>query len=330
MGSDPTFPTPYTRVFPHDSADAHPSDQDTSRRRRPRWACPFRRTSYRRRALDARLLRKSTLEERRRGAGVIRQEWRTWLRVLLSRLYQQKFDLPPGALIEFDNLHRLNPEVPKIFFTHDNYLRDFTGHDGEKRAYRGTPVVLLARDPIDVAVSQYFQWQHRMRPHKMLINRYPHADSGISMHEFVSGKAAGAPKVIGFLNDWAESFTVLETLLLVRYEDMRANTHMQLRRVVDFLGTIATDEEIDDAVQYASFENMRKREAQASHESERLAATDRDNPDSYKSRRGKVGGYRDYFTEEEIAALKRIQFSQLDPAYGYATRMATTPQSMSD
>lgn len=255
---------------------------------------------------------------------------RTWLRVLLSRLYQQKFDLPPGALVEFDNLHRLNPEVPKIFFTHDNYLRDFTGDDGEKRAYRGTPVVLLARDPIDVAVSQYFQWQHRMRPHKMLINRYPRVDSGISMHEFVSGEAAGAPKVIGFLNDWAESFTVLETLLLVRYEDMRANTHMQLRRVVDFLGTIATDAEIDDAVQYASFENMRKRETQASHESERLAATDRDNPDSYKSRRGKVGGYRDYFTEEEIAALKRIQFSQLDPAYGYATRMATTTQSMSD
>jgi hypothetical protein len=43
-----------------------------------------------------------------------------------------------------------------------------------------------------------------------------------------------------------------------------------------------------------------------------------------------VGGYRDYFTEEEIAALKRIQFSQLDPAYGYATRMAKTTQSMSD
>ncbi|MEJ2130222.1 MAG: sulfotransferase domain-containing protein [Gammaproteobacteria bacterium] len=255
---------------------------------------------------------------------------RTWLRVLLSRLYQRKFDLPTDALIEFDNLHRLNPAMPKIFFTHDNYLRDFTGDGASKRAYQGKRVILLARNPTDVAVSQYFQWLHRMRPHKMFLNRYPAPDSAITMYQFVAGKAAGIPKIVRYLNDWARALTELDASLLVRYEDMRVNTHAQLRRILEFMGTEATDEEIDDAVRYASFENMRKREAEATNASDRLVAADRENPDSYKSRRGKVGGYHDYFTEEEIDALESLQSSQLDPAYGYGSTAATTAQSMGE
>ena len=252
---------------------------------------------------------------------------RTWLRVLLSRLYQAQHGLPSEMLIEFDNLHRLNATVPKIFFTHDNYLRDLTGDGAAKHAYRGKPVVLLARNPTDVAVSQYFQWQHRMRPHKMLLNRYPPTDSNISMYEFVSGASAGIPKITRFLNEWAAAFSTLDRLLIVRYEDMRADTQAQLRRIVEFLGTPATDGEIDDAVAYASFENMRKREAETSHESERLVAADRDNPDSFKSRRGKVGGFRDYFSEDQIKTLQSMQFSALDPVYGYGMPAAATTQS---
>lgn len=255
---------------------------------------------------------------------------RTWLRVLLSRFYQQKHGLAPGVLIEFDNLHRMNREVPKIFFTHDNYLRDFTGDEGSKAAYRGKRVVLLVRDPRDVAVSQYFQWLHRMRPHKMLINRYPPPDADISMFEFVSGEAAGIPKVVRFLNEWAQAFQYLDHLLLVRYEDMRANTPMQLRRILDFIGTPGSEAEISDAVEYASFENMRKREQGESHASERLTAIDRDNPDSFKSRRGKVGGYHDYFSDEQASTIERLQFSQLDPAFGYRIDAPTTTESMSD
>ncbi len=48
---------------------------------------------------------------------------RTWLRVMLSRFYQLAYDLPEGMMLEFDNLHRVNPAIPKVFFTHGNYLR---------------------------------------------------------------------------------------------------------------------------------------------------------------------------------------------------------------
>ena len=52
---------------------------------------------------------------------------RTWLRVMLSRFYQLRYGLAQRHLLSFDNLHNKNPAIPKIFFTHDNYLSDYVG-----------------------------------------------------------------------------------------------------------------------------------------------------------------------------------------------------------
>ncbi len=57
---------------------------------------------------------------------------RTWLRVMVSRLFQQMYGLPPHALIGFDNFHRMNNAIPRMFFTHDNYIGDYTGHTDSK------------------------------------------------------------------------------------------------------------------------------------------------------------------------------------------------------
>ena len=58
---------------------------------------------------------------------------RTWLRVMLSRFYQAKYNLPERSLIGFDNLHAKNRGVPRLFLTHDNYLKDFTGNANSKK-----------------------------------------------------------------------------------------------------------------------------------------------------------------------------------------------------
>ena len=49
----------------------------------------------------------------------------------------------------------------------------------------------------------------------------------------------------------------------------------------------------------------------------RMVPRDKDNPDSYKVRKGKVGGYRDYFTDEEVAAIDARLAETLDPLFGY-------------
>ena len=45
---------------------------------------------------------------------------------------------------------------------------------------------------------------------------------------------------------------------------------------------------------------------------------DKDNPNSYKVRRAKVGGYRDYFTDEEVAVIDRLVADTLDPLFHYS------------
>ena len=43
---------------------------------------------------------------------------------------------------------------------------------------------------------------------------------------------------------------------------------------------------------------------------------DKDNPQSFKVRKAKVGGYRDYFTDEQCAQLD-VMVAELDPIFGY-------------
>lgn len=246
---------------------------------------------------------------------------RTWLRVMLSRFYQVRHGLSERHLIGFDNLHLRNRAVPKIFFTHDNYTKDYTGNHDSKVDYAGKKVVLLVRHPADVAVSQFYQWQYRMKPNKVALNRYPERGRDIGMFEFVTREEAGLARAIDFLNGWAREAETSENLLVVRYEDMRAQPERVLGEILAFIGTPGSDDEVHEAVAFASFENMRKMETNSTFwlSGGRMKPRDRSNPESFKTRRGKVGGYRDYFDEREIAEIERLIADQLSPVFGYAT-----------
>jgi hypothetical protein len=81
----------------------------------------------------------------------------------------------------------------------------------------------------------------------------------------------------------------------------------------------ATDAQVNAAVDYSSYENMKKMEGaqQFRLAGGRMMPRDKDNPDSFKVRRAKVGGYRDYFTDEEVAAIDRRLAETLDPLFNY-------------
>ena len=245
---------------------------------------------------------------------------RTWLRVMLSRLYQQVYGLPDTALLGFDNFHHMNRAIPKIFFTHDNYIGDYTGNTDSKRDFAGTQVVLMVRDPRDVAVSQFFQWQHRMRPEKKRLNQYPPHNAEISPYDFVMDTGAGLPKVIEFMNLWAKEMQTLESVCLVRYEDLRREPIQWLTRVAEFLEISASADQLQEAVDYASYENMKKMESEQSFRLSggRMKPRDKANPDSYKVRRAKVGGYRDYFSDQQVQRINALVTERLDPVYGYS------------
>jgi hypothetical protein len=273
--------------------------------------------------------RKRLLERRIRGREEFRKlqkadcvvvsfgkSGRTWLRVMLSRYYQLRFGLSEKNLIGFDNLNRKNEGIPRIFFTHDNYLADFTGNVDTKRDFYDTKVVLLVRNPQDVAVSQFHQWKFRMKESKKAINKYPR-DSNLPIFDFVMGEAAGIPKICDFMNRWADEVPRMKNLLIIRYEDMRADTEANLQKIVEFLEGSADVDDVKSAVEFASVENMRKLETSSTFSSGRMQPGDKNNPDSFKVRRAKVGGYRDYFEDDQIERIDAMVKERLSPAFGY-------------
>jgi hypothetical protein len=107
--------------------------------------------------------------------------------------------------------------------------------------------------------------------------------------------------------------------LLVRYEDMRADTAGTLKRILDFVGTPGNDEQIRSAVEFASVENMRNMELKRTFwlSGSRMVAKDKDNPNSFKVRKAKVGGYRDYFDDAQVSELEAMVRKDLLPFYDF-------------
>ncbi|UCC57213.1 MAG: hypothetical protein JSU75_05660, partial [Gammaproteobacteria bacterium] len=53
---------------------------------------------------------------------------RTWLRIMISYLYHLAYGTPSEEIIDFDNLHRLKPEIPRIYFNRDTRIPAFSSH----------------------------------------------------------------------------------------------------------------------------------------------------------------------------------------------------------
>ncbi len=246
---------------------------------------------------------------------------RTWVRVMISRYYQLAYQLPDNMIMGFDNFHRMNRAIPKIFFTHDNYLRTYTGNVDSKKDFYDKKTVLLVRKPQDVAVSQFFQWKYRMRPAKKSMNKYPPHGADLSVYDFVKDPNQGLDHVVDFMNAWARELPNIKELLVVRYEDLRARPEQEMARIVQFLGMEPREELLRDTVEFASVENLRQKEKENYfwRSGSRVQARDVNDPNTFKVRKAKVGGYRDYFDDDQVAELDAMVDSRLMPVFGYTT-----------
>ena len=102
----------------------------------------------------------------------------TWLKVMISRLYQLRYNLPESKLINTAEFARKIPEIPRLAATNGYY--SYEGEVGKLLAVgapdnplRHKPVLFLARNPIDIAVSWYHQFTKRQsRAKQELINHW--------------------------------------------------------------------------------------------------------------------------------------------------------------
>jgi len=255
----------------------------------------------------------------------------TWLKVMLSRLYQVRHGLAANRLINTDELARKHPSIPRLaasngYYSYEGVIGDALAPDAPDNGLRHKPVLFIARNPLDIAVSWYFQFTLRQSAAKQeLINHFidhPIDRRTVEMWDFVRHSDIGLPSLIEFLNMWERNVNALDRGATIRYEDLRADPGSVLKRVVTLMDDDFSDEEIQEAVEFGSFDNLRQLESKGFFRQGGMKLRNPNDPNTFKVRRGKVGGYRDYFTEEQAAELEALVRERLSPTLGYSPASA--------
>ncbi len=254
----------------------------------------------------------------------------TWLRTLLTQLYALRDGISPRRVFTSDELDLQKPGLPRYLISNGYYSLEKILAD----AYRdkspilnGKKTVLLARNPGDVVVSWHRQYQNRTKAFKRELIE---ADVGgnidwqsLDRWSFIQRPELGLMAIIRYYNFWAEALCHRDDALILRYEDLRADTPGTLARLVEFLGESFTSDQLDQAVAFASVDNMRVLEREGYFQNASLRLRKGGATDALKVRRAKVGGYRDDLTPEQAAWVEQQVLSHSHPALGYGGAGAT-------
>jgi hypothetical protein len=240
---------------------------------------------------------------------------RTWLRAFVCAYFCKRFGL------EFT----LRPErygearIPQLIFSHDLFEHRTKGDLWDRlrgkylvprRELGQAKIILLVRDPRDCFVSLYLQ----------ITRRDPNAPTKLkqrSVSDMLRDRRLGVRAIIKTMNDWLNEFAGRENFALVRYESLRASPAEHFRDLLAFLGESEPEMPLfQEALEFSRFENMQKLEAAGAFDSKILHPGDVRDPESFKVRRGKVGGYREYLSleDQEYAA---DALTKLDSRFGY-------------
>lgn len=292
--------------------------------------------------LRYRLLADHYLERTRRADIVLIKHPKTgstWLRVMLFRLYQQKFGLPPRRVPKTDEMHRWDPAFPRFQVTNAHYgfeaeVRKWLDSDEGPKALANKKSLFLVRHPCDIAVSWYHKLTNRISSYKkeliLASLQHPIRLDDVSLAEFVQHPELGVPGIIEHLNWSIATLSRLSSVRLVRYEDLRAETARSLLEITDFFGEDFTNAQIEDAVVFGSFENMKELERQSYFVNHGLCMHASGRSDAFKVRSGRVGGFRGELSEHVADGLDELVRTRLLPELGYAagtlrTRERTAP-----
>jgi len=242
---------------------------------------------------------------------------RTWLRVFLhayfSAVNRSEFTL------DAKEFFARCAGAPRFVFTHDAWaylngrrVRDrITGKPLiPRRAAREKRVLMLARDPRDVMVSLFFQLSKR-------VHRY-----GGDLPEMIRHKGVGIHRIVAVMNGWLGEWGGSGSFKLVRYEDCRHRPEESFREILKFIGCREVDESaLAHAIEFSSFENMKALEASGGIQNKKIGPANERDPESFKVRRGLVGGFTEYLAAEDIRYVEEAM-QALDRRFGYEPKAA--------
>jgi hypothetical protein len=224
----------------------------------------------------------------------------TWTRFLVCNL------INPDDPVNFA---QLESRIPEIYDVSDRNLRAFPrpriikSHECFDPRYK--KIVYIVRDPRDVLISYYeFQLKRRV------------ISDELSLEDFVPRfmESEIEPKT-GSWRDHVVSWTATrggqKNFLLLRYEDMLADTQKESTKIAAFLGLDSSPERIARAVALSSADRMRKLEKEQSRQWKETKETRQDKP---FVRKAASGGWKTILSEKSVA--------QIESAWGDAMRSA--------
>jgi hypothetical protein len=223
---------------------------------------------------------------------------RTWLRVMLGKALTETYGLSEDLLLDTYVLTR-RAGVLRTRLTHDGSSiverRSFRKLSNSKRRYRNKKVVLLVRDVRDILVSCYFQATRRVGVFEGTIS------------EFIRDERYGVRKIVTFYNAWFENRHVPREFLVLNYEDMHSDSHKVLAEILAFLeARDVTEQAMRNAIEFSRFGRMRAMERGSRWARAVMRPGHELDEESFKVRRGVVGGHRDYLSQEDIQYMDEV------------------------
>lgn len=97
-----------------------------------------------------------------------------------------------------------------------------------------------------------------------------------------------------------------KSFLFIRYEDLHQDPRDILGKVLEFIGEASRAENLlDNSIEYCSFNNLKKLESQNKLKSGILKPANTDDPESFKVRKGKIGGYTEYLSAADVVFIDK-------------------------
>lgn len=241
---------------------------------------------------------------------------RTWVRTFLASYFAAK----TGQPFSINLTDQRRPGVPRIVYSHDQFEYRTKGNAWDRlrgkyliprsQLYHAR-VLLLARDPRDAFASYYVQMTRRNPA-------APNEFKQSSVAEVLRHSRFGIAAMVRTMNGWLTEFRQQADFRLIRYEDLQADPGKHFAALLSGI----CEEEIaagpfDQALAFSTFENMQELEASGGFANKILTPRDVTDIESFKVRKGKIGGYREYLSGTDQEYATRI-CRQLDPQFGYA------------
>jgi hypothetical protein len=239
----------------------------------------------------------------------------TWLRILLANYRSESaeaadinalgdasgfaraaFDARLGiksATLPVRTVERFRPEIYRAIARDGTAPMPIKIHDRWRRTDRGEPVfpaeisigaIYILRNALDVAPSAAHHWGLSL---EASVDRM--ADEAVTLAGETTGLSPTLPQPMGgwsgHIRSWIDESGL--PVLLVRYEDLLADTAGELARIVAFCGLQVDAARIDHAVGHSRFDALRAQEGDTGFREHSAKAR------GSFFRQGRAGGWRD-------------------------------------